>query len=149
MEFDDLKGIFVSGAGMTKAKFVKKGVLDYRLKDKVLDLIDVSYSGEAGIRETVIKIQDKIQSLRYIQEKQVFNRFMENISKDLVRFQPIRSRRSLPYRFCKRPRKVFQISILEPLVDPPLWHGRNGHIYVRVQEIIGLRLNLLFICHLV
>ncbi|QEE14782.1 peptide chain release factor aRF-1 [Promethearchaeum syntrophicum] len=82
MEFDDLKGIFVSGAGMTKAKFVKKGVLDYRLKDKVLDLIDVSYSGEAGIRETVIKIQDKIQSLRYIQEKQVFNIFMENISKD-------------------------------------------------------------------
>ena len=82
MEFDDLKGIFVSGAGMTKAKFVKKGVLDYRLKDKVLDLIDVSYSGEAGIRETVIKIQDKISSLRYIQEKKVFNRFMENISKD-------------------------------------------------------------------
>ena len=82
MEFTDLKGIFVSGAGMTKAKFVKKGVLDYRLKDKVLDLIDVSYSGAAGIRETVIKIQDKIQSLRYIQEKQVFNRFMENISKD-------------------------------------------------------------------
>ena len=82
MEFTDLKGIFVSGAGMTKAKFVKKGVLDYRLKDKVLDLIDVSYSGEAGIRETVIKIQDKIQSLRYIQEKQVFNRFMEHISKD-------------------------------------------------------------------
>ena len=82
MEFDDLKGIFVSGAGMTKAKFVKKGVLDYRLKDKVLDLIDVSYSGEEGIRETVIKIQDRIQSLRYIQEKQVFNIFMENISKD-------------------------------------------------------------------
>ncbi len=82
MKFDDLKGIFISGAGMTKAKFLKKDVLDYRLKDKVLDLIDVSYSGAAGIRETVIKIQDKIQSLRYIQEKQVFNRFMENISKD-------------------------------------------------------------------
>ena len=82
MEFTDLEGIFVSGAGMTKAKFVKKDVLDYRLKDKVLDLIDVSYSGEAGIRETVIKVQDRIKSLRYIQEKQVFNRFMGNISKD-------------------------------------------------------------------
>lgn len=82
MEFDDLEGIFVSGAGMTKAKFVKKDVLDYRLKDKVLDLIDVSYSGEAGIRETVIKIQDRIQSMRYIQEKKIFNRFMGHISKD-------------------------------------------------------------------
>jgi len=82
MEFDDLEGIFISGAGMTKAKFLKKDVLDYRLKDKVLDLIDVSYSGAAGIRETVIKIQDRIQSLRYIQEKKIFTRFMENISKD-------------------------------------------------------------------
>ncbi|MHA1719966.1 MAG: peptide chain release factor aRF-1 [Promethearchaeota archaeon] len=82
LEFDDLEGIFISGAGMAKDKFLKKNVLDYRLQDKVLDLIDVSYSGEAGIRETVIKIQDKIKSLRYIQEKQIFNRFMQNISRD-------------------------------------------------------------------
>jgi len=82
LEMDDLKGIFVSGAGMAKEKFIKKDILDYRLKDKVLDFVDVSYSGESGIRETVIKIQDKIQNLRYIQEKQIFNSYMELLSKD-------------------------------------------------------------------
>ncbi|HHE04858.1 MAG: peptide chain release factor 1 [Promethearchaeia archaeon] len=82
LEIDDLEGIFISGAGMAKEKFVKKGVLDYRLQDKILDFVDVSYSGEAGIRETVIKIQDKLQNLRYVQEKKIFNRFMEEISKD-------------------------------------------------------------------
>lgn len=79
---EDLLGIFLSGAGMAKEKFAKKGVLDYRLQEKIVDFVDVSYSGEAGIRETVIKIQDKLQDLRYIREKQLFNEFMEHISKD-------------------------------------------------------------------
>jgi peptide chain release factor subunit 1 len=82
LELDDLEGIFVSGAGMAKEKFVKKDELDYRLKDKILDFVDVSYSGEAGIRETVIKIQDKLQNLRYIKERKIFGKFMEEISKD-------------------------------------------------------------------
>ncbi|MCF2139055.1 MAG: peptide chain release factor aRF-1 [Candidatus Lokiarchaeota archaeon] len=82
LEIDDLEGIFVSGAGMAKEKFVKKGDLDYRLKDKILDFVDVSYSGEAGIRETVIKIQDKLQNLRYVQERKIFGKFMEEISRD-------------------------------------------------------------------
>lgn len=82
LELDDLQGIFVSGAGMAKEKFVKKDELDYRLKDKIIDFVDVSYSGESGIRETVIKIQDKIENLRYVQERKIFGRFMEEISKD-------------------------------------------------------------------
>ena len=82
LEIPDLEGIFVSGAGMAKEKFVKKEVLDYRLSDKVLDFVDVSYSGEAGIRETVIKIQDKISNLRYIKEKKMFEKYMRSIVQD-------------------------------------------------------------------
>ena len=82
LEVEDLEGIYVSGAGMSKEKFVNKGVLDYRLKDKVLGFVDVSYSGEAGIRETVIKIQDKLKDLGYIKEKKIYNRFLTEIVKD-------------------------------------------------------------------
>ncbi len=82
LEINDLEGIYVSGAGMSKERFINKGALDYRLKDKVLGFVDVSYSGEAGIRETVIKIQDKLQDLRYIKEKKLFERFMIEIVKD-------------------------------------------------------------------
>ncbi|WP_371801911.1 peptide chain release factor aRF-1 [Candidatus Lokiarchaeum ossiferum] len=82
VDIEDLEGIYVSGAGMSKEKFVNKGDLDYRLKDKVLGFVDVSYSGEAGIRETVIKIQDKLQDLQYIKEKKIFNQFMKEIVKD-------------------------------------------------------------------
>ena len=82
LDIEDLKGIFMSGGGMTKEKFVKKEVLDYRLKDKIIDFVDVGYSGEEGVRETVIKIQDKIEDLRYVQEKKLFQNFMGHISKD-------------------------------------------------------------------
>jgi peptide chain release factor subunit 1 len=82
LEIEDLRGIFMSGGGMTKEKFVKKEVLDYRLKDKILDFVDVSYSGVEGIRETVIKIQDKIEDLRYVHEKKLFQSFIGHISKD-------------------------------------------------------------------
>ncbi len=82
VDIEDLEGIYVSGAGMSKEKFIDKGALDYRLKDKVLGFVDVSYSGEAGIRETVIKIQDKLQNLRYIKEKKVFNQYMKEVVKD-------------------------------------------------------------------
>jgi peptide chain release factor subunit 1 len=82
MDISDLEGIFISGAGMAKEKFFEKGVLDYRLKDKVMDLVDVSYSGEEGIRETLIKVQDKIANLRYIKEKKIYAQFMSEIVKD-------------------------------------------------------------------
>jgi len=82
LELPDLVGFFVSGAGMTKQKFIKKDILDYRIKDKFIDFVDVSYSGIEGIRETLIKIQDKIQDLRYIKEKKIYTRYMEHISKD-------------------------------------------------------------------
>ena len=82
LELPDLEGIYVSGAGMTKQKFIKKDILDYRIKDKFVEFVDVSYSGIEGIRETLIKIQDKIQDLRYIKEKKIYNRYMEHITKD-------------------------------------------------------------------
>ncbi len=82
LEIEDLRGIFVSGAGMAKEKFVKKGVLDYRLEEKILDFVDVSYAGEEGIRETVIKVQDQISDLKYIREKKLYNQFMESVVKD-------------------------------------------------------------------
>ncbi len=82
LDIEDLRGIFISGAGMSKEKFAKKGVLDYRLDEKILDFVDVSYSGEEGIRETVIKIQDKIEDLKYVREKKLYKKFMDAIVKE-------------------------------------------------------------------
>lgn len=82
LEMPDLRGIFVSGAGMTKNKFIDSHLMDYRLEQKIVDAIDVAYSGESGIRETIMKIQDRIQSVRWVQEKKIFTRFMNEVARD-------------------------------------------------------------------
>ncbi len=63
-----LKGILVGGPGYSKQDFVKGKYLDKRLQDKILSkLVDVSYQGEAGLRELVMKAEDIIQGHKYIE----------------------------------------------------------------------------------
>ncbi len=78
----NVKGIFVAGAGMSKQKFVESKHFDDQLREKLIEVVDVAYSGVEGIRETVIKIQDSIQNLALVQDKKFFSRFMTEISKD-------------------------------------------------------------------
>ena len=80
LEMEDLSGIFIGGPGPSKEKFVNDESLDYRLRDKILDVVDIGYSGTEGIRALIEKIKDKIENVKYIREKQVMNLFLEEIS---------------------------------------------------------------------
>ncbi|MCP4764071.1 MAG: peptide chain release factor 1 [archaeon] len=83
MEIDGiLEGIFVGGAGHTKNKFAEHEGLDYRLRKKILDPVDIGVSGSEGIRAVLIKVQDKIANVRYIKEKKVMQKFLYNLSND-------------------------------------------------------------------
>ena len=82
LDMEDLSGIFIGGPGPSKEKFVNDDSLDYRLRDKILDVVDIGYSGSEGIRALIEKIKDKISNVKYIREKQVMNLFLREISTD-------------------------------------------------------------------
>ncbi len=82
LPMEDLKGIFIGGPGQSKEKFVSDESLDYRLRDKILDTVDLGYGGAEGIRALIEKVKDKIEDVKYIQEKQIMQRFMKEISVD-------------------------------------------------------------------
>jgi len=82
LSFDKLEGIFIGGPALSKIKFVENGSLDYRLKDKIVDIVDIGYSGKEGIRALVNKIENHIENVRHIQEKQILQRFMRKIVKE-------------------------------------------------------------------
>jgi peptide chain release factor subunit 1 len=82
LPMEDLRGIFIGGPGQSKEKFVKHESLDYRLRDKILDVVDLGYGGTEGIRALIEKIKDQINDVKYIREKQVMQRFMKEISID-------------------------------------------------------------------
>ena len=82
LEMEELNGIFIGGPGPSKEKFVNDESLDYRLREKILDIVDIGYSGAEGIRALIDKIKDKIEDVKYIREKQVMNIFLKEISND-------------------------------------------------------------------
>ncbi|MFW9949421.1 MAG: peptide chain release factor aRF-1 [Candidatus Thorarchaeota archaeon] len=82
LEMEDLQGIFIGGPGQSKDKFVNDESLDYRLREKVIDVVDLGYGGSEGIRALVDKVKDKIENVKYIKEKEVMDKFYKEISND-------------------------------------------------------------------
>lgn len=82
VEAGNLEGIFVGGAGHTKYKFVEKGKLDYRIKNKVIEFYDIGVGGEEGVRAVLMKAEDKIANVQYVKEKKLMQKFLYELSRD-------------------------------------------------------------------
>ncbi|MHA2392974.1 MAG: peptide chain release factor aRF-1 [Promethearchaeota archaeon] len=80
--FEDLQGIFIGGPGPSKEKFVKDDSLDYRLREKILDVVDIGYGGTEGIRALIEKVKDQIENVKYIHEKEIMQHFMKQITSE-------------------------------------------------------------------
>ncbi|MHA1338628.1 MAG: peptide chain release factor aRF-1 [Promethearchaeota archaeon] len=81
-EEGNLEGIFIGGAGHTKYKLRDRNLLDYRLKDKIIEFYDIGVGGAEGIREVILKAADKIKNVRYLKEKKLMQKFLFNLSQD-------------------------------------------------------------------
>lgn len=83
LEFgENLKGVIIGGPGPTKEDFAKGDYLDYRLKRKILGLIDIGYTGEEGVFELMWKAQDIISESRYAEERRLMQKFLYLLAKN-------------------------------------------------------------------
>ncbi len=78
---DKLKGLIVSGPGITKNYFLNQELMDHRLKSKLIGTLDVSYTDESGIREMVQKSGEILKDAEITKERQDLERFFEAIVK--------------------------------------------------------------------
>jgi len=76
-----LRGIVIGGPGMTKDYFLDEGLLDHRLKEKILGRVSTSYTDESGIREMVQKSSEILKDADIIQEIEIVQEFMRNVIK--------------------------------------------------------------------
>ncbi len=79
-EYKDLKGILIGGPGPTKETFFDGDYLHTRVKDKVLGLKDLSYTGEFGLKELVEKSSDLLAAEEVIEEKKLMEKFFNALS---------------------------------------------------------------------
>jgi len=80
IDSSSVQGILVSGPGHTKNDFLKGSYLDYRLQNNVLSVIDTSYSGSEGVRETVARSEKILEDLRVVEEKKLVDRFLREVN---------------------------------------------------------------------
>ncbi|MEM0082885.1 MAG: peptide chain release factor aRF-1 [Candidatus Nezhaarchaeales archaeon] len=87
-EVKDLKGIIIGGPGPTKNDFYDGDYLPYDLKKMVIGIVDVGYTGEEGVYETIERAQNLLEGVKYVHEKQVIQRFLEYLAKksDLIAY---------------------------------------------------------------
>lgn len=82
LEMEDLKGLILAGPGPTKFDFDKGNYLNYILKNKIIDTIDTAYVEEQGVKEVVDKAPEIMKKVRYIEEKQLMQKFLYEVGHD-------------------------------------------------------------------
>jgi peptide chain release factor subunit 1 len=83
LEEKKLKGILVGGPGYAKIDFIRGDYLDYRLKSMIIgEPYDVSYQGEPGVREIIMKASNAIKGQRYVEAISAIEEFKLHLAKD-------------------------------------------------------------------
>jgi len=82
LPIDTLKGIILAGPGPTKYDFQKGEYLNYQLKGKILDVVDTAYVEEQGVKEVVEKAPEIMRKVRYIEEKELMQKFLYEVGHD-------------------------------------------------------------------
>ncbi len=78
----NLKGIIVGGPGPTKYDFVEGGYIASEIRDKIIAIKDLSYTGDFGVQELVDKSEDILAKEEIAGEKKIMNKFFEYLSKN-------------------------------------------------------------------
>ncbi|MDR0470466.1 MAG: peptide chain release factor aRF-1 [Nitrososphaerota archaeon] len=82
LPIDTLKGVILGGPGPTKYDFEKGDYLNYQLKNKIIDVLDTAYVEEQGVKEVVEKAPEIMKKVRYIEEKEIMQKFLYEVGHD-------------------------------------------------------------------
>jgi len=97
LPIETLKGIILAGPGPTKYDFQKGSFLNYQLQNKILDVVDTAYVEEQGVKEVVDKAPEIMKKVRYIEEKELMQKFLYEVGHDtgLITYGEVEVRRAL------------------------------------------------------
>ncbi len=79
--FERFKGVLIGGPTPTKEEFEAGGYLHHELQKRTIGLFDVAYTNESGLSELVENAADALKDLDIIKEKNVMNRFLQELVK--------------------------------------------------------------------
>jgi len=75
-------GILVAGFGDVKQQLAECKELDPRIREKIVDVLDIQYGSEVGLREALAKGSAAMKELGYNSERKVASDFMTAVAND-------------------------------------------------------------------
>jgi len=82
LNIPDLTGVIVGGPGPTKNFFMEEGYLHHDVQQKIVGIIDTSYTDEFGIRELVDSSSEILKDMEVAKEKKLVQNFLQEVVKD-------------------------------------------------------------------
>ncbi|KAJ2007322.1 translation termination factor eRF1 [Coemansia thaxteri] len=75
-------GIILAGSAEFKNDLEKSDLFDPRLKEKVINTVDVSYGGENGFEQAITLSQECLADAKLVKEKKLINKYFDEIAQD-------------------------------------------------------------------
>lgn len=79
-------GIIIAGLADFKNELNDSDMFDPRLKRVVIKIVDVAYGGDAGFNQAIELSSEELHNVKFVQEKKLIARFMEEVSMDSMKF---------------------------------------------------------------
>lgn len=76
-----ITSLLIAGPGMTKKRFLETKYLDYRLKEKILDVFDIQYQEESGLKEVLHLALPLLEKNAYAKEVKIVEDLFEILGK--------------------------------------------------------------------
>lgn len=80
-ENKEIKAILVGGPGHTKYEFVDGNYLPQNIREKIITIKDLSYTGSFGLQELLEKSQDNLAEEGVMKEKKMAQKFLNMLAK--------------------------------------------------------------------
>jgi peptide chain release factor subunit 1 len=85
-DLPNVKGLILAGSADFKSELDKSAHLDPRLKEVVLQVIDISYGGQSGFNQAIQLSASLLANVKLIEEKKLLEKFFEEINIDTGKY---------------------------------------------------------------
>ncbi len=82
LEQKELKGVIVGGPGPVKEQLADGDYLNYQIKNKIIGVKDIGYTGDYGLEELVKKSEDLLAKAAVMKERELMERFLTELKKE-------------------------------------------------------------------
>jgi len=76
----NVRGIILAGSADLKTQLRTSGLLDPRIDESIVRVVDVCYGGESGFYEALTLSRDVLSDAQYMQQRETLQRFFEHVA---------------------------------------------------------------------